>query len=38
MTALLFGRPGDFLDRHQGLLVAGILLAIVTIDFLAGLA
>lgn len=37
MTALIFGKPGDWCDRHQGLMVAGVLLCIVTVDYLTGL-
>lgn len=37
IARLLFGRRGDFFDRHQDLLVAGIFLAICTIDYIGGL-
>lgn len=38
MTALIFGRSGNWCDRHQGAMVAGVLFCICTIDYLVGLA
>lgn len=37
IARLLFGHPGDLCDRHQGLLVAGLFVAICVVDSLVGL-
>jgi len=31
---ILFGKPGDFLDRHQCLCVAAVMICIATIDWI----
>lgn len=38
MSALLFGRPNGFGARHQGLMLAGLLVCICLVDCLVGLA
>ena len=38
MKTFLFGHPSGFAARYQGLMVAGVLFCICTVDYLMGLA